>query len=263
MRIFREVFGSQGEVAETAISSNEADKTGESSNGAESKVSDKIVESPHSAESNGAGETVELARGTELLLDKGSKVVDEQQATAQCARNEILGGSVPSSVLQSVQRVNENGAPVNKQPATAKLQKSGALKDGKPYTPFFGPMVNFKPPASNCDGNVSSAEKPKKCSSAKENKGKPTKLPYVHLRLLNTDLKTTDCATNNIAREPLRVIPLAQQVERTTRKIKPVVRLNYGIVECCSCKKKIRVFESIFERDDGNILCSIECFKKS
>lgn len=153
LRIFREVFGSQGKVDETASSSNVADETGESPNG------------------------------------------------------------------------------------TLELQESGTLNDGKQHTPFCGPLANCKSTASNCTGNVSSAEKPQKCSSAKENKGKP---PFVRLKLMNTDIKTTDCASNNNAREPLRVIPLVQQVQRPTRKIKPIVRLNYGIVEC-----------------------SIECFKKS
>lgn len=45
------------------------------------------------------------------------------------------------------------------------------------------------------------------------------------------------------------------------RTVKPVKRYNMGVVVCCVCKKSFREIDT--EHYDGQVICSIKCFKQS
>lgn len=50
---------------------------------------------------------------------------------------------------------------------------------------------------------------------------------------------------------------------RSARFSKSVIRLNYGQIQCCVCKKSFRRDISAIQCDDGNTVCSAKCINKS
>lgn len=245
MRIFREVFGSQGEV-------NAADQS--------SVAYDEISESPHDTmnEQNPNSPVLDISDSLFGDTEIGGSI-ETIPTTTQCDVSGPLTGEEPPTA-----QCNANGLSVDRDPP--KAHSDGSSVDGKPSTSrgenrtLDGQRLNIQ-----C-GDTQTA---KENDSMKIPKQK-INVPYVHLKLhlkLDNIGGTSDIATNKKAREPLRAVPVDQQngrqIERPTRNIKPVHRLNYGIVECCVCKKKIHVSDSTFNGDDGDILCSIKCFKNA
>lgn len=194
-------------------------------------------------------------------------------------------GSVPAAIdnQPSQTRCMTSGLMVSGKPSPLYSATNSLAVSGNPSTSqslIIGTSASGKPPTSHGIANGLLTPHPARNSSEKENKsGKNQPKPmrrasHVHLKLLPPDKFPI-----NTARAPLG--PLCQQnadiIERPVRKSSLITRMNYNILVCCVCKKKVQINDSLTQcndggdgdngdgdnGDDGNIICSIECFKKS
>lgn len=187
--------------------------------------------------------------GTQVF-DSPNDLSNNTHGETQNDENMSTIGNVPSTSRIATLNCARNASSVSGNPSTSQSFNTGT-------------SVSAKPPTLNGIANGVLARD----SSTKENtpsKEQPQVMPgglHVHLKLL-----PRNTLPSNIARAPLRPVAVGQQnthgIQRPVRNIKPIVRMNYDLLVCCICNKKIHVTDSTAQCDDGNIICSIKCFKK-
>lgn len=152
--------------------------------------------------------------------------------------NELLIAALVVDHKDGIQ--DEIEGPSSQSSDTNETDASGqAMASNVADKPSSGSSVSIECGSVNCNQKSQSVTSVLLPNRFKQN-------TYVHLKLLK------------------KVPPIESSNKfQTNRRAKPVVRLNYGNIQCAVCKKKFRVDVSSTQSDDGGIVCSLKCLKNA
>lgn len=240
MRIFRDVFGTTG------ICSSDENLNKQNMENQTIHPKNSVSESPQCIESGSLDDS--------MLSTSGSDINGPPHAS-HANENATLHINNSSAIKCAVD------APVDvENPSSPQSEVNSKIGGGK------SPKIVIAKAPKTSQSTPGKENVPKKKTQKKG-------APLVHLKLLKMSSFTgsTVASTGNIARNPMSVVAIdnneqhgeQRKVERPVRSVQQVVRLNYDIIKCCVCKKKIHVDNSTVHCDDGSILCSVKCFKNA